>query len=163
MISLGATPIRFKQPSKPVQKEAWPPLKIDLTMSPPATKPPTEKEQEHTGKEQEKANKESIDLTKSPTRESPSDKSEEDTREKKDKSAAWKQNMMNIKHRAARQVHQRIVESPPQVGAQFTELLEKASLQSLPSFLDPSAMNKALTEAMTGLSKVSCYDNSKEC
>ena len=155
VISLGATPIKFFQLSKPIQaKEEWPPLKIDLTMSPPATKPPIEKEQEQTGKEQEKADKERIDLTKSPARESPSDKSKENTQGKEEKCAAWKRNMMNIKHKAARQVHQHTVETAPQVGAQFTELLEKASLQSLPSFLAPDAMNKALTEAMTGLSKL---------
>ena len=76
VISMGAAPIRFYQPSKPAQKEVVHTMKIDLTTSPSATKPPNEKEQEHTGKEQEKADTKRIDLTKSPARESPSDKSE---------------------------------------------------------------------------------------
>ena len=62
--------------------------------------------------------------------------------------------MMAIKQQAAHQVHQHTIETAPQVGAQFTKLLERASLQSIASFLTLDAMSKALTEAMKGLSKL---------
>ena len=97
---------------------------------------------------------ERIDLTHSPQRDTTSDESKEAILDKEERCVAWKKHMMSIKHLAARQVHHHTVATAPQVGAQFTELLEQVSAQCLPSFLKPDAMEKALTEAMVGLSKL---------
>ena len=155
IVSLGEDPIKFFQLSKTVQKEeVFPKMRIDLTQSLSATKPPTKEAKDHPNTAKEEVDTEKIDLTKSLEKETPSDKSEEDTQDKKVMSRAWKWNKKNIKHRDARQVHQHTVETTPQVGAQFIELLEKDSLQSIPSFLTLYAMSAALTEAMKGLSKL---------
>ena len=152
VISLGATPIRFNQPIKPVPKEIWSPLNMDLTASPQPSElsmdkiqDPKHEEQKQPGKERVKDTTERIDLTHSPPKDTTSDESEEEIPDKEERCVAWKKHMMSIKHSAAHQVHHHTVATAPQVGAQFTELLEQASAQCLPSFLKPDTMENALT------------------
>ena len=88
-------------------------MRIDLTQSLPATKPPIEEEKDHTDKAKEEAGNEKIDLTKSPATVT---RAKKETQEKKYMGAAWKHNIMNIKHKMAHQAHQHTIETALQVG-----------------------------------------------